>query len=135
MPIYVGSADDIREEQLAGGFFVGWPNRPTPQRHLDLLRRSYAVELALDCEQVVGFATAISDGVMSAYIPLLEVLPEHRGQGIGTELIRRLLARLDGLYMVDLSCAAELQPFYERLGFIALDRAMGQRRRDSLMRL
>jgi ribosomal protein S18 acetylase RimI-like enzyme len=81
---------------------------------------------------VIGFATAISDGVMSAYIPFLEVLPEYQRQGIGTELIRRLLGQLDGLYMVDLSCDAALQPFYERLGFIALDRAMGQRRRDNL---
>jgi ribosomal protein S18 acetylase RimI-like enzyme len=132
MTSYVGSPDQIRAEQLAGGFFVDWPVRPTPQRHLELLRRSYAVELALDRAQVVGFATAISDGVVSAYIPLLEVLPDYQGQGIGTELIRRLLVRLEGLYMVDLSCDAALQPFYERLGFVTLDRAMGQRRRDSL---
>lgn len=35
--------------------------------------------------------------------------------------------------MVDLSCDAPLQPFYEKLGFMVLDRAMGQRRRDALM--
>ena len=37
--------------------------------------------------QVVGFITAISDGVLSAYIPLLEVLPGWRSQGIGGELV------------------------------------------------
>jgi ribosomal protein S18 acetylase RimI-like enzyme len=40
-------------------------------------------------------------------LPLLEVLPEYQGQGVGTELVRRLLARLDSLYMVDLCCDAE----------------------------
>ena len=129
---YVSTADGIQHDQLTGGFFVGWPARPSPQRHLELLRGSHAVELAVDGEQVIGFATAISDGAISAYIPLLEVLPEYQGQGIGTELIRRLLVRLDGLYMVDLSCDASLEPFYELLGFHALDRAMGKRKPENL---
>ena len=55
--------------------------------------------------------------MLAAYIPLLEVLPEHRGNGIGTELVRRLLATLDGLYMIDVMCDDEVRPFYERLGF------------------
>lgn len=65
---------------------------------------------------MVGFITAITDGVLSAYIPLLEVLPAYRGRGTGSELLRRLLQKLDHLYMVDLLCDAELQPFYERMG-------------------
>jgi predicted N-acetyltransferase YhbS len=86
------------------------------------------VELALDGDNVVGFATAISDGVLSAFIPLLEVLPEYQHQGIGTELVRRLLTRLDTLYMVDLCCDAGLEAFYTRFGFQVLDRGMGIRR-------
>lgn len=132
MTSYVSSADQIRADQLTDGFFEGWSVKPMPQRHLEILQRSFAVEIALDEGEVIGFATAISDSVMSAYVPLLEVLPGHRGSGIGSELIRRLLARLGGLYMVDLSCDADLQSFYERLGFSVLDRAMGQRRPESL---
>ena len=132
MVSYVSSAEGIHHDQLTGGFFVGWPVKPSPQRHLELLRGSYAVELGLDAGRVIGFATAISDGVVSAYVPLLEVLPEYQGQGIGTELIGRLVARLEGLYMIDLSCDANLEGFYERLGFRPLDRAMGQRNRDNL---
>lgn len=100
------------------GFFVGWPSPPTPGAHLRLLRGSGLVELAIheDTGQVVGFATAITDGVLSAYIPLLEVLPAYQGKGIGSELVRRLLSRLDHLYTVDLLCDADLQPFYEQQG-------------------
>jgi predicted N-acetyltransferase YhbS len=54
--------------------------------------------------------------VLSAYIPLLEVLPAYQGQGIGSELVRRMLAKLADLYMVDLLCDPGMQPFYERLG-------------------
>ncbi len=90
------------------------------------------MELALDGDAVVGFVTAISDGVMSAFIPLLEVRPEYRHQGIGTELVRRLLAQLDEFYMVDLCCDADLEPFYRALGFQTLDRGMGVRRRGNI---
>ena len=78
------------------GFFVGWPNPPSPATHLRLLAGSDYVELAVDADtgQVVGFITAISDGVLAAFIPLLEVLPAYQGQGIGATLVNRMLARL-----------------------------------------
>ena len=96
------------------------------------MRGSSHVVLARDGRRVVGFVTAISDGVLSAYIPLLEVLPDHQGRGIGSELVRRLVARLESLYMIDLCCDAELEPFYRRLGFLTLDRGMGIRNYDAL---
>jgi ribosomal protein S18 acetylase RimI-like enzyme len=65
---------------------------------------------------VVGFVTAIGDRVLTASIPLLEVLPAYRGRGIASELVRRVLARLSGRYSIDLTCDPELIPFYERLG-------------------
>ena len=123
---YSDSLEGVEPPQL-DGFFVGWPSPPSPERHLELLRGSAAVVLARDGDAVVGFVTAISDGVLSASIPLLEVLPAYRGRGIGSELVRRLLAALDGLYMIDLSCDAELEPFYARLGFRPLERGMGIR--------
>ncbi len=119
MPVidYQDDLDGLSADQLTD-FFDGWPNPPSPETHLRILRGSDHVVLALDAEtdRVVGFVTAISDGVLSAYIPLLEVLPEYRGQSIGSELTRRMLAKLDGLYMVDLLCDPDLQSFYTRLG-------------------
>jgi predicted N-acetyltransferase YhbS len=67
---------------------------------------------------VVGFITAISDGAWAAYIPLLEVKPAWRGQGIGGELVRRMLARLADHYMVDVLCDPELQGFFEQQGML-----------------
>jgi GNAT superfamily N-acetyltransferase len=60
------------------------------------------------------------------------VLPEYQGRGIGSELVRRLLERLGGLYMIDLCCDEDLVPFCERLGMV---RAVGMaiRNRDALV--
>jgi len=114
---YSESIEDIGPAQLAG-FFVGWPNPPSPTTHLRILAGSAAVVLARDDEtgNVVGFITAISDGVSCAYIPHLEVLPAYQGSGIGSELVRRMLERLRHLYAIDLICDTDVQPFYERLG-------------------
>lgn len=90
------------------------------------------MELALAGAAVVGFVTAISDGVMSAFIPLLEVMPEYQHRGIGTKLVRRLLGQLDDLYMIDLCCDADLESFYVARGFQSLDRGMGMRRPENL---
>jgi ribosomal protein S18 acetylase RimI-like enzyme len=114
------------------GFFVGWPRPPAPERRLELLRGSDLVSLAFEDSTLVGFVTAVSDGVLAAYIPFLEVLPSHQGQGIGSRLVGRILDRLDELYMVDVVCDAALEPFCERLGFQTLDRGMGLRRRDRI---
>jgi ribosomal protein S18 acetylase RimI-like enzyme len=128
---YVKSAEGVEPEDLEG-FFVGWPRRPSPRQHLEVLRGSSHIVLARDGRKVVGFATAISDGVLSAYVPLLEVLPEFQGRGIGTALMRRLLEELANLYMVDLSCDEDLVPFYERLGLQPLDAALGLRNRTAI---
>ena len=114
---FVDSIGDTTPEQLQG-FFAGWPNPPSPQTHLHILQNSAAIELAVDDDsgQVVGFINALSDGILTAYIPLLEVLPDYRGQGIGRTLVERMLARLSDLYAVDLLCDPELQRFYAQAG-------------------
>jgi len=115
---YVESAEGITADQLQG-FFEGWPDPPSPARHLEILRRSSLRILARDARsgRVVGFVTAITDGVLSAYVPLLEVLPECRGAGLGRELMQRIVRRLEPMYMIDLTCDEDVQPFYERLGW------------------
>jgi ribosomal protein S18 acetylase RimI-like enzyme len=115
---YQESLDGVTADSLAG-FWEGWPARPSPEAHLRILAGSEKVVLAIDTHysgRVVGFITAVGDGVLASYIPLLEVLPGYRGRGIGSELVRRMLALLGDRYMVDLVCDEALVGFYERFG-------------------
>jgi ribosomal protein S18 acetylase RimI-like enzyme len=118
MVTYIESARGVSAAQLQGGFFVGWPNPPDAETHLRLLAGSDEVILALDGStgNVVGYITAITDGVLTAYIPYLEVLEAYQSRGIGSELVRRMLERLSGYYMIDLLCDEHLQPWYARFG-------------------
>jgi ribosomal protein S18 acetylase RimI-like enzyme len=128
---YTTSLDGVAPPDL-DGLSVGWPSPPSRERHLDLLHGSAHVVLAREVDRVIGFVTAISDGVLSVYIPLLEVLPEFQGRGIGSELVRRLLDRLEGLYMVDVVCDEDVVPFYVRFGLQRFDAALGRRDRSRL---
>ena len=118
---YTDSLANVTSEHLRGGFFAGWPNPPSPITHYQILANSSAIVLArIEDETVVGFITAVSDRVSCAYIPHLEVLPAFQSQGIGSELMRRMLQKLRHLYMVDLVCDPPLQAFYERFGMRAV---------------
>jgi GNAT superfamily N-acetyltransferase len=115
---YLTSPQGLKIDQVQG-FFTHWGEAPSPAAFLRILHGSAYVVLAQESvtQQIIGYITAISDGVSSAYIPHLEVHPDWRGQGIGTELVRRMTDQLAHLYMVDLTCDEDLIPFYSRLGF------------------
>lgn len=116
MITYTDDLTQIRPEQLVG-FFEGWSEPPSPETHLRILQGSSHVVLAVEEDgRVVGFVTAISDGVLTAYVTLLEVAPSHRHRDIGSELVRRLLRKLNGLYSINLHCDPALRAFYEPLG-------------------
>lgn len=123
---YTDNVESLTADQLVG-FFVCWPRHPDPVTHLGILRGSYAVWLALDHERCVGFINALSDGVFFAYIPLLEVLPAYQKQGIGTELVRRMVETLGHMYAIDIVCDESVAPFYTALEF---DRCAGMIKRN-----
>ena len=105
------------------GFFVGWPNPPSLEVFKQILLGSYKVILAYENDRLIGFITSVSDGVLSAYIPFLEVLPAYQGKGIGKKLVKLLQDELKHLYMIDLLCDEELIPYYENLGMMKVQGA------------
>lgn len=119
----------VSSDDLGGGFFAGWATVPSVETHHRLLAGStgFVVAVLAGESRVVGYVTALSDGVLSSYVSHLEVLPGYRHQGLGSELVRRILDQLDGIYMVDLMCDADLQPFYRSLGLVP---SSGMIRRD-----
>jgi len=126
MPItYTHSLRGIEADDL-DGFFEGWPNPPEKSTFLKMLHGSQQVVVAKDGSEVVGFVTALTDGVLTAFIPLLEVLPEYRKRGVGKELVSRVVESLEDIYSIDLVCDEGLVQFYRELGFVPL-RAMSKR--------
>ncbi|MBM7613793.1 GNAT family N-acetyltransferase [Alkaliphilus hydrothermalis] len=114
---YIDTIEGITPQQLEG-FFVGWLEPLKQEKHFELFEKSDYFWLAIDEDnnKVVGFITAISDKVLSAYIPLLEVVPSQQGKGIGRKLVELMLDTLKSYYMIDLVCDEDKTPFYKKYG-------------------
>lgn len=100
--------------EIADGFFDGWPNPPSKVVHRQILNNSYMSFVAIDEGRIIGFINVISDGVLSAYIPLLEVVDAYKGQGIGTRLVEKVIEAMRDLYMIDVACDDDVVPFYAK---------------------
>lgn len=100
-----------------------WEPGDDPGSVPKLLAGSFRVAAAFDGGRLVGMARAISDGASDAYIQDVVVEPEHRGRGIGAELVRLLVAELRraGVSWIGLVGAPGTEGFYRRLGFAPLE--------------
>lgn len=113
-PISAAALADLRQA-------VGW-NRMARDLADPRLRNTFHL-CAFDGSSLVGYAAVISNGVTDAYIQDVMVHPAYQRQGIGTQLMERILTRLqtDGLYMVSVIYGDEaLRPFYEKFGFFTM---------------
>ncbi|MBU6321501.1 MAG: GNAT family N-acetyltransferase [Patescibacteria group bacterium] len=101
------------------GFFEGWPQKPSEAVLRKSIENADYVVLAIDAEhkRLAGYITALSDKVLAAYIPFLEVEESYRHQGVGHALVEKMLAQLSHLYMIDLVCDKEVAGFYAEAGF------------------
>jgi ribosomal protein S18 acetylase RimI-like enzyme len=88
-------------------------------RSPEALRRSFQksqhVVFAHDGERVVGMARILSDGVCNAYLLDVWTATHYRRQGIGSEMVRFLAARVPGQH-IGLQ-TEDAEPFYASLGF------------------
>ncbi len=87
---------------------------------LDELDPSALHALAYQDGQCVGTGRLVNLGNGQAQIGRMAVLPNFRGQGIGREILERLLlaATAEGVSSLILHAQLTAMPFYEKLGFV-----------------
>ena len=94
-----------------------WSAADKPELLHKALIASHSLLTAWDGTKLVGLGNAISDGFLVVYYPHLLVLPEYQGRGIGTELMRRLIARYKGFHQHMLVADGRALDFYRKCGF------------------
>lgn len=72
---------------------------------------------AWDDGKLIGFVRSVTDRVYRALVDDVIVDAPYRGQGIGTELVRRIDSELEKVDEVFLGCSDDEASFYERLGY------------------
>lgn len=103
---------------------VGW-KQLLPEQAETALRRSLFTVCAYDGERPVGMGRIVGDGVVIDYIQDLVVRPDVQSQGIGRQIIERLIRYVretkleDAEIMLCLMCAKGREEFYKKFDFIA----------------
>ena len=101
---------DLRES-------VGW-NRMEKEYGNPLMTSFFHIAV-YDEDQLVGYVDSVSNGVTDAYIQDLIVRSDYQGKGIGTDLMKKMIASLKEkhIYMISVIFEESLKPFYDRFGF------------------
>jgi len=98
-----------------------WKESYDPSAIKQLIKGSFAFVVAVDSRsgKAVGMGRIISDRISDAYIQDLVVLSEHRGKGIGKQLVNALLDRClsKGMIWIGLISEPGQDGFYSSLGF------------------
>lgn len=77
-----------------------------------------------DAGRLVGAGRAVADGGDCSYICDIAVLPSHQGQGLGKQIVGKLVELSRGHKKIILYAVPGKEPFYERFGFRRMRTAM-----------
>ncbi|WP_339229534.1 GNAT family N-acetyltransferase [Oceanobacillus sp. FSL K6-2867] len=92
-------------------------------RLLSAIKNSLAVITAWDNENLVGLIRVVGDGLTIIYIQDILVLQNYQNEGIGSELMKRILYKYQDVRQKVLltNDAANVRAFYEKNGFNSCD--------------
>ena len=100
---------------------ASWASNRTAAGIAAMLAHTFIHISAWNGPRLVAFARAVTDTVYRAVVDDVIVDVDHRGQGIGTELMARLGHELRHVEEVFLGCGDPVVSFYERVGYARAD--------------
>ena len=102
----------------------GWAHRVAdPGQFAKMLDNSDRMVVAWHNGQVIGFARALCDGVSNGLLSMVAVAEDWRGQGIGGEMVRRLMGEDAGITWT-LRAGRSSEGFWRKIGFAVSEIAM-----------
>ena len=122
---YDDAKRDLPSDQLRRLFLsAGWSDGSESEYLLEHFNAPFCnstlVVSAWDGDRLVGAVRMLSDQITRSVIYDLIVDPEYRNRGIGRTLVRRCVGHFpDSEWLVQTT--AEIDPYYEKLGFSVLD--------------
>jgi predicted N-acetyltransferase YhbS len=106
----------------------GWETRVADaEKFARLMGNASRTVVAFEGERVIGFARALCDEVSNGYIGTVAVAGDKRRQGVGRELVNRLIGDDPGITWV-LRAGHGSENFWMKMGFKASEIAMEKTR-------
>ncbi|OIK14272.1 GNAT family N-acetyltransferase [Bacillus sp. MUM 116] len=116
---YTAEAPGNFEELLNLYESLGWNSLKLTVNDLErMCKQSWYAVYAFDEKQLVGMGRVISDGVITAIICGVCELPSYQSQGIGKEILNRIINHCEQNKVIpQLMCVESLESYYKDLGF------------------
>lgn len=119
------TTQNINQKQLISLYnSVGWTAyTKNPIELKTAINNSLLTIAAINEDKLVGLIRVVGDGVSIIFIQDLLVLPSYQRQGIGTHLVKQVLARFHAVRQKVLLTIDEPDTrfFYEKCGFRSCD--------------
>ena len=112
------STKNFSEKELKKLFLsVEWSSGNYPDKLVIAMKNSSSVFTAWDNNKLVGLVNVLSDGIMTAYVHYLLIMPEYQRIGIGKKLMKMVSENYnDYLRIVLIAYDKEIE-FYKHCGF------------------
>jgi ribosomal protein S18 acetylase RimI-like enzyme len=96
----------------------GWAHRLADLTHFaQLVAASQIAEVAVADGRVIGFVRGITDGLSNGYLSMVVVAPQHRGRGIGRQMVEHAVAPYPSVTWVLRAAREGANGFFAQLGF------------------
>ena len=121
-----------QEYELVRQFLIqnGWAHRVADPQQFEKMMQSTDETIAVWYGNgIVGFGRALSDGVSNGYLSMVVVAEVARGQGVGREIVQRLIGDNPEITWV-LRAGRGSEGFWSRMGFTASEVVMERRRQE-----
>ncbi|MBX7170524.1 MAG: GNAT family N-acetyltransferase [Pyrinomonadaceae bacterium] len=106
----------------------GWEKRVADaDKFHQMMENASRTVVAFEDERVIGFARALCDGVSNGYIGTVAVAEDFRKQGVGRELVERLMGDDKNITWV-LRAGRGSEEFWKKMGFSVSEVAMERNR-------
>ncbi|MCP4549906.1 MAG: GNAT family N-acetyltransferase [bacterium] len=117
---YVYSAEgSVVMEELVGLYeSVGDQRFRFPELLMGAWRNSTNVITVRRNSELIGLIRCLTDDFSTLFICDILIRPEHQRRGVGSELMKRLQASINGIYQTILLTDPDTLPFYRKLDFM-----------------
>ena len=121
---WIYSDENVNWDELSHLYLIA----PLGQKSADGLKVSFSNSMfkcfIYDSGKLIAAGRALADGVDCSYICDVAVHPEYQGQGLGKQLVSRLVEFSKDHRKIILYAAVGKEPFYLKLGFKRMATAM-----------
>lgn len=121
--VWTDALEAVDWEELSALFKVSLGDKPAASLKTGFTNSRYRCFVS-DGERLVGVGRALADGVDTAYICDVAVLPEYQGAGLGKQIVGRLVDLSRGHKKILLYAVPGKERFYRKFGFRRMKTAM-----------